>query len=394
MISERIGFIQIAILSDPNFSRQNRTFVLYSLLIRNRLSIIPKPIAVTKSPIKILFFSDTHLGFDLPIHPRIQRRRRGHDFFSNYHHILNIAQAKKVDLIIHGGDVFFRSKVPPSIVEKAFEPLVEIANSGIPIYLVPGNHERSKLPRHLWLAHRHIHVFDQPKTYRIRVGDAAIALSGFPFSRKVKRNFQTLLHQTNYLENKADTHFLCIHQTFEGAKVGPSDFTFRVDPDNIPGSEIPDGFTAILSGHIHRGQRLTHTLDHRPFTAPVIYSGSIERTSFAERFEGKYYVIIKVDPSFRNSIPIIEFHPLPTRPMVKIEIPTHDKHLDAIKNLIQENLSALDPDSIVRIHITGPNAEESLRSLSASYLRALAPATMNISLAYQWNNGDKGPKAL
>ena len=42
-------------------------------------------------PIIILFFSDSHLGFDLPLHPRIQVRRRGHDFFRNYQHILDTA---------------------------------------------------------------------------------------------------------------------------------------------------------------------------------------------------------------------------------------------------------------------------------------------------------------
>jgi DNA repair exonuclease SbcCD nuclease subunit len=340
---------------------------------------------------KILFFSDTHLGFDIPIRPRIQRRRRGHDFFSNYYHILDIARTENVDLIVHGGDMFFKSKVP-LIVEKAFEPLVEVANSGIPVYLVPGNHERSKFPGHLWLAHSNIHVFDKPKTFLQKVGDSIVALSGFPFTRNIKQHFQTILKQTNYLEKKADTHFLCIHQTFEGAKVGPSDFTFRIDPDNIPGSEIPDGFTAIISGHIHRAQRLTHTLDHRPFTTPVIYSGSIERTSFAERFEEKYYVIIKIDPSLWNPMPIVEFHQLPTRPMVKIEIPTQNKHIDALKNLIQENLSVLDPDSIVRIHLVGPNAEESQRMLSIGDLRALASPSMNISLGYQWMDADKSPR--
>ena len=34
--------------------------------------------------IRILFLADTHLGFDLPVKPRINRRRRGIDFFKNY----------------------------------------------------------------------------------------------------------------------------------------------------------------------------------------------------------------------------------------------------------------------------------------------------------------------
>ena len=34
--------------------------------------------------IRILFLADTHLGYDLPFRPRIQRRRRGPEFFANF----------------------------------------------------------------------------------------------------------------------------------------------------------------------------------------------------------------------------------------------------------------------------------------------------------------------
>jgi hypothetical protein len=34
--------------------------------------------------IRILFLADTHLGFDLPSHPRIQRHRKGPEFFANF----------------------------------------------------------------------------------------------------------------------------------------------------------------------------------------------------------------------------------------------------------------------------------------------------------------------
>ncbi|MBT4304625.1 MAG: hypothetical protein HOD40_02535, partial [Chloroflexi bacterium] len=41
--------------------------------------------------------------------------------------------------------------------------------------------------------------------------------------------------------------------------------------------------------------------------------------------------------------------------------------------------------TILRIKLTGPDAESLALSLPAQHLRALAPSTMNISLAYQWN---------
>jgi hypothetical protein len=73
--------------------------------------------------IRILFLADTHLGFDLPFRPRIQRRRS----------------------------------------------------------LVPGNHERSAIPyRHL-AEHPGIYIFDRPQTYLWCKDDFTLALAGFPF---------------------------------------------------------------------------------------------------------------------------------------------------------------------------------------------------------------------
>jgi len=63
----------------------------------------------------MLFLADTHLGFDYPFRPRVQRRRRRPDFFRNYELALRPAHRREVDLVVHGGDVFYRSKVPPEL---------------------------------------------------------------------------------------------------------------------------------------------------------------------------------------------------------------------------------------------------------------------------------------
>ena len=94
----------------------------------------------------------------------------------------------------------------------------------------------------------------------------------------------------------ADLRLLCLHQTVEGAQVGPADFTFRRGPDVIAGRSIPPGFAAVLAGHIHRHQVLDHDLDGVPFAAPVFYPGALERTSFAERAEPKGYLVLDAVP--------------------------------------------------------------------------------------------------
>lgn len=335
-----------------------------------------------REPIKILLFGDSHLGYDLPIQPRIQRRRRGEDFFSNYRQIVDFALRQKVDLVMHGGDLFFRRKVPALIIEKAYEALYQVATRGIPVYIVPGNHEGSRLPEHLYLAHENIRVFDRPATYIQKVGERTLALSGFPFVRGVKEKFPDLLRQTGWEDVKADAHFLCTHQTFEGARVGPVDFTFREGPDNIPPEWVPGDFTAALSGHIHRAQQLTQTLGGEPLAAPVIYPGSIERTSVAERFEEKSFKLIKLSWENGKLIQKLETIPLPARPMVKVTVPVGDYPPDQVLVHIQSQLSLLKPDAVVRVELTGRRADQVQRSISASRLRSCGPGSMNISFGF------------
>ena len=109
--------------------------------------------------LRIVFLADTHLGFDYPVKPRIKRRRRGPDFFANFRQVLEYARQTRPDIVLHGGDLFFRSKIPPKIIDLVYGDLFDFAGEGIPLLIVPGNHERSILPASLFLNHPNIHIF-------------------------------------------------------------------------------------------------------------------------------------------------------------------------------------------------------------------------------------------
>jgi DNA repair exonuclease SbcCD nuclease subunit len=239
---------------------------------------------------RILLVADTHLGFDLAFKPKIHRRRRGDDFFRNFRQALKPALSNQVDLVVHGGDLLFRSKVPAKLVEMALAPLFEVADHGVDVYLVPGNHERSRIPYPILAAHKHLHIFDRPKTFVHEAPNMTLSLSGFPSAGR-RMNFKKLLSQTDY-QQPADARLLCLHEAVEGATVGPSNYTFRNTPDVIRCRDIPSGLTAVLCGHIHRHQVLTKGLK-----APVFYPGSVERTSIAEKDEPKGYLTLhRPDP--------------------------------------------------------------------------------------------------
>jgi len=334
---------------------------------------------------RVLFLADTHLGFDLPFRPRIQRRRRGFDFFENYETALKPALEARVDCVVHGGDILYRSKVPARLVEMAFEPLKRLADNGIPVYLVPGNHERSTIPHGHLASHPLIHVFDRPRTFMIQKDDFVLALAGFPFQRTgVRGKLSHLLDQTGWRQTRADGFILCMHQSVDGATVGPANYMFRYAHDVVKITDIPSVFSSVLAGHIHRFQLLTNDLRRRPLSTPVFYPGSIERTSFAEKDEKKGYLILEFEtrgPS-AGRLKHWKFHPLYARPMIQLDLHATAMRAEKLESWIKHTLAELAPDSIVKLKIHGEITADAMQVLRAPFLRLLAPHTMNIDAVF------------
>jgi DNA repair protein SbcD/Mre11 len=338
---------------------------------------------LTPPVIRILFLADTHLGFDLPARPRIERRRRGHDFVANYERALQAARDLAVHAVVHGGDVFYRSRVPASLVQAGFAPLKRLADSGVPVYVVPGNHERSAIPFRMLAEHPRIHIFDRPRTFTAAWNGIRVGLAGFPFERAgVRDAFPGLVADTGWEAAGAEVNLLCIHQCIEGARVGPQNYTFRHADDVVRGADIPAGFAAVLAGHIHRHQVLTADLAGRPLAAPVIYPGSIERTSFAERDEEKGYVVLDVEvgPTAGGVLRDWTFHRLPARPMVIADIDGAGTGQDHVRRLLAEAIRRAPADAVLQLRVHGVPAPDSFAALRAAAVRALAPATMNVEV--------------
>jgi len=337
--------------------------------------------------IRILFVADTHLGFDLPFKPRIQRRRRGPDFFKMFELALEPAHQGEVDVVVHGGDILYRSKVPPRLVQMAFEPLQKVANKGVPVVVVPGNHERSAIPFRLWASHPNIHIFVRPKTFYLEINGSTLALVGFPYVRdNIRQNFFQVLEQTGWNKTPADVVVLCIHHIIEGAalQMGPRMHVFRNNPDVIRPADLPTGFAAILAGHIHRFQVLTKDLQGNPIPTPVFYPGSTERTSFVEKDEAKGYLILEIELANKGVgaggiVKHWQFNQLPARPMHQLEVPAADMTAAQLESWLKESFEELPQDSVVKLRIHGSVSPDALKVLQAKSLRALVPPTMNVT---------------
>jgi DNA repair protein SbcD/Mre11 len=157
-------------------------------------------------------------------------------------------------------------------------------------------------------SHERLHVFDRPRSVVLEARGVRAAFIGFPYTYDISRRFPETLAAASCDTPAADVRVLCLHQCIEGATCGPGNFTFRFGADVIRIADLPREVAVALSGHVHRHQVLRPA--GRP---PVIYAGSVERTSFAEALEVKGFVVLQLT---RSGLGPFEFRLLPARPMV------------------------------------------------------------------------------
>ncbi len=309
---------------------------------------------------RVLFVSDTHLGFDLPSRPRVVRRRRGEDFFQNFERALEPARTGEADVVVHGGDLLYRSRVPAWLAEAALAPLKKLASSGIPVLLVPGNHERARMPYPLFALHERLHIFDRPRGFHLEAGGVRVEFIGFPCTNEIRSRFREIYTAASRESSGADVRVLCIHQCVEGATCGPGNFTFRSGADVIRTADLPRDVAVVLTGHIHR-----HQILHAPGRPPVIYPGSAERTSFAEAPEVKGFVMLQLT---RSGLGQVEFRPLPARPMIAITLSFDNDDPQGAQRQVEAAIKSTPDDSVVQLRVSGKMPE----TLTAAMLRSVA----------------------
>ncbi len=228
------------------------------------------------------------------------------------------------------------------------------------------------------LSHPNIFVFDVPRTFYFQFGDVRFAIAGFPFVRdNIRKNIGTVLRKTHWQDEPSDVNILAIHHAVEGATVGPQNYTFRYGADTIRRRDIPEKFACVLTGHIHRQQVLRRDGQY----PPVIYPGSIERTSFAEKDEDKGFFLIEFRPDDRGQWALnrLRFQHLPARPMITVLLDASSLTIDNVGHILQTELSKIDLNSVVQLKINGHPSPQILSQMTAQFIRDAAPDTMNIS---------------
>jgi hypothetical protein len=114
-------------------------------------------------------------------------------------------------------------------------------------------------------------------------------------------------------------------------------------------------------------------------SAPVIYAGSVERTSFAEAPEAKGFVVLQLT---RSGLGPFEFRPLPARPMVTRTLCFGGADSMKVHARLAAAVDSTPADAVVQLRVIGPIPT----MLTAAALREIAGAR-TVTLAIRTTDG-------
>ena len=295
--------------------------------------------------LKIVHFSDTHLGFnDLDILNTENINQREADFYNAFSQVVAQIKEIKPDYIIHTGDLFHRSSPSNRAITFALEQFKIINELNIPFIMIAGNHStpRTNLSSpilKIFENFQNIYLSYEQKYKKIEFED--IVFHTLPhMNDDTKALSQIELCEQNIDKNKKN--IMMLHCSV-GAWYLMAEFGEWVYPPNK--EDVFTKMDYVGLGHWH-GFGKVGKHDN------VYYAGSTERTNLNDKRNSKGFVVVDLDESLS-----INYHEIQIRPFRSFEIDCEDfegsieaLHVKDIKDaLVEVKLTNLTPLQSIEI---------------------------------------------
>ena len=260
---------------------------------------------------RILQTSDNHLGETAysKVDPSTGLNMRGLDYLNAFRSIGKIALNEKVDVFLIVGDLFTKTNPHPYYILEVTRILKRLSKAGIMTLIVSGNNETPRTsagfnPLTILSEIDNVFVAAEPSSFVLGSYDFVCVPATSKFD-EISRNFPAML-DTALEKSTSDKKILAAHVPVEQAVLGSEQFIEPFVGDYVNPSQIPDKFSYVALGHMHKFQQIKHAL-------PMFYAGSSERFDFGEENEEKYALLVEFEESVR-----VKPVRLPIRKMVTV----------------------------------------------------------------------------
>ncbi len=327
---------------------------------------------------KILHTADIHLGYETHgrLNPETGLNSRLHDFAASFRFMVERALEEDVDLFLFCGDAY-RTADPTPTQQKLFaECLRPIADAGIPIVMVVGNHDHpvsfgkaSSVDIFGYLT-GNVHIYRKPTVDRIETKTGPLQLIALPWPirsmllskeehrKKTPEEVRTFIEElyANFVQQAASEldpalpAVVAGHFTVQGAEVGGSERTSLIahEPKFTVGQLAQPGVDYVALGHIHKYQDRNKEAYERGDGPPVVYPSSLERISFKEHDADKGFVLVDIETKGGQKTTTYTFVPTPARRFLPIEVDAREA-ADPTGTIVGKIKLADVRDAVVRV---------------------------------------------
>ena len=257
---------------------------------------------------RILHFSDTHLGFsELDKVSTKGVNLREQDFYDAFTYVIDQALVLKPDLIVHSGDFFHRPSPPNRPIIFALEQLNRLSHAGIPIVIIAGNHSTPKtvFTSPILQAFKTIKgvfpIFNQ-QYKSLEFGE--LVVHGLPH---INDERVLLTEMDKIAPVKGKFNLIMLHTSI-GKKYIMEEFGEQLYPPER--LALLNQFDYVALGHWHNFQKVS-------VLETGWYSGSTERLSDTEAGKEKGFCMLTLE---KGKAVTPTFHPVPARPWHRFEL--------------------------------------------------------------------------
>ncbi|MFA5453875.1 MAG: metallophosphoesterase [Sulfurimonas sp.] len=306
---------------------------------------------------KIVHFSDTHLGFnDLDVLNENNVNQREADFYDAFSQVVEQIKRIKPDYIIHTGDLFHRPSPSNRAITFALEQFKIIDVLNIPFILIAGNHSTPRTN----LSSPILKIFENFKNLHVAYNQEykKIEFESVIFHALPHMNDETkALSQIELCEEQIDKskkNIMMMHCSV-GAFYLMNEFGEWVYPSEK--EYIFKMMDYVALGHWHGfGQVGKHE--------NVYYSGSTERTSLNDKRNSKGFIEISLYDEL-----LLEYKEIKIRPIVLKEIDCEDYKNSVLGVDISDT-----KDAIVEVKLTNLTALHSIDIQNSEIKKIFAEA--------------------